>query len=185
MQGESNTPASLKLTLEKSKLLTSRLGQQDLQPIERGFDHILSQTHNLNSKSSSAVQDPSNVNIRAHYFLSKARANTQVFSDLETIQLGTASEHRQPIQDTDVEGYIAQERTRTVADTIHKCKQEIMDDNDRAFDQDIRASWRSLRSKLCQGYSTEDAKVDMGPANQPKPKVDFSRVGTNPLWGAQ
>ena len=39
-----------------------------------------------------------------HYFLSKGRVNTQVLMrDLDTIQLGATTEHRQPIQDTDVE----------------------------------------------------------------------------------
>lgn len=58
------TPISLKQTLEKSKLLTAKLRQNDLPPIERGLDQIDSQTHNLISKAAQG-EDQSNVDVRA------------------------------------------------------------------------------------------------------------------------
>ncbi|CDH48966.1 predicted protein [Lichtheimia corymbifera JMRC:FSU:9682] len=170
------TPISLKQTLEKSKLLTAKLRQNDLPPIERGLDQIDSQTHNLISKAAQG-DDQSNVDVRAHYFLSKGRVNTKVLMrDLDTINLGAATEHRQPIQDTDVEGYFVQERTRTIVDTIQEGKQETLDDIMGQFDLDVQTTWQDLRSKLCDGYSAEQAKADMASMNITKSKIDLSRV---------
>lgn len=58
------TPISLKQTLEKSKLLSAKLRQNDLPPIERGLDQIDSQTHNLITKAAQG-EDQSNVDVRA------------------------------------------------------------------------------------------------------------------------
>ena len=63
----------------------------------------------------------------SHYFLSKARVNTQVLlRDLGTIHLGAAPDHRQPIYDTDVEGYLGSERTQTIIDVISNGQQEVI-----------------------------------------------------------
>lgn len=56
-----------------------------------------------------------------HYFLSKGRVNTQVLMrDLGTIHLGAAPEHRQPIQDTDIE-------VKVVADINRMSVQDLGD----------------------------------------------------------
>lgn len=52
--------------------------------------------------------------------------NTQVLiKDLGTIHLGGLEEHRQPIQDMDVEGYLQQQRTETVMNIIEDGRQEV------------------------------------------------------------
>ncbi|KAI8149346.1 hypothetical protein BJV82DRAFT_573692 [Fennellomyces sp. T-0311] len=158
MAGETtnDSPASLKQILEQSKLIATKVQQFELPQIERGLDQIDAQTHNLNSKTSQG-QDQ-NVDIRAHYFLSKARVNTQVLlRDLGTIHLGAAPEHRQPIYDTDVEGYLARERTQTVIDVLADGQQEILEDIDHQFDQDLYGTWRGLREKMCSGYNLDEA----------------------------
>lgn len=44
-----------------------------------------------------------------------------------TIHLGGFEEHRQPIQDMDVEGYLEQRRTETVMKIIDNSRQEVND----------------------------------------------------------
>jgi hypothetical protein len=45
--------------------------------------------------------------------------------ELGTIHLGVPIEQRQPIQDTDVDGYFYQKRTQTIVDLIQSEKQEV------------------------------------------------------------
>jgi hypothetical protein len=52
--------------------------------------------------------------------------NTQVLiKELGTIHLGGLEEHRQPIQDMDIEGYIEQQRTETVMKVIEDGRREV------------------------------------------------------------
>lgn len=52
--------------------------------------------------------------------------NTQVLiKELGTIHLGGFEEHRQPIQDMDMEGYIQQQRTETIMEVIEDGRQEV------------------------------------------------------------
>ncbi|KAI9470466.1 hypothetical protein BDB00DRAFT_862582 [Zychaea mexicana] len=161
-------PASLKQILEQSKLITTKIQQYELPQIERGLDQIDSQTHNLTTKTTQN-EDQSNVDIRAHYFLSKARVNTQVLlRDLGTIHLGATPARRQPIYDTDVEGYLLRERTQTIIDVIADGKQEILDDIESLFDQDLHATWRGIRENMTAGYDAEMAQADITALNLSK-----------------
>lgn len=44
------------------------------------------------------------------------------------------------------------------------------------FDLDVQTTWQDLRSKLCDGYSADQAKADMASMNITKSKIDLSRV---------
>lgn len=58
--------------------------------------------------------------------MAQGGVNTQVLiKDLGTIHLGGLEEHRQPIQDMDVEGYLQQQRTETVMKVIEDGRQEV------------------------------------------------------------
>lgn len=59
--------------------------------------------------------------------MAQGGVNTQVLiKDLGTIHLGGLEEHRQPIQDMDVEGYLQQQRTETVMKVIEDGRQEVI-----------------------------------------------------------
>ncbi|KAG0194466.1 hypothetical protein DFQ28_010549 [Apophysomyces sp. BC1034] len=93
--------ASLKEILERSKLLTNQVLQQELPPIERGLEQIDIQSSKLTSKTTQHDDGGDN---KALYFLAQGGVNSQVLMrDLGTIHIGMQPEHRQPIQDTDVE----------------------------------------------------------------------------------
>ena len=62
----------------------------------------------------------------SHYFLAQGGVNTQVLiKDLGTIHLNGLDEHRQPVQDMDIEGYIEQQQTETVIRMIEDSRQEV------------------------------------------------------------
>lgn len=62
----------------------------------------------------------------SHYFLAQGGVNTQeLITDLGTIHLGGLEEHRQPIQDMDVDGYLEQQRTETVLKIIEAGRHEV------------------------------------------------------------
>lgn len=67
-----------------------------------------------------------NIYIYSHYFLAQGGVSTkELIKDLGTIHLGGLEEHRQPIQDMDVEGYLEQQRTETVIKIIEDGRQEV------------------------------------------------------------
>ncbi|KAI8339814.1 hypothetical protein BD560DRAFT_412464 [Blakeslea trispora] len=127
--------STLKQILARSKLTNNKILSQELPTIERGLDQIESQSKELSSKATS-TEEP--VDVRAHYFLAQGGVNTHVLmKELGTIHLGGHEEHRQPIQDTDVERYIEQQSTETVIRIIEDGRQEIMLESDRLFTNDL------------------------------------------------
>ncbi|ORZ22332.1 hypothetical protein BCR42DRAFT_405959 [Absidia repens] len=163
----------LKQILERSKLQASKVSQQDLPSIDRGLDQIDSQTKSLSGK---LTQKDDNVDIRAHYFLAQSGVNTQVLMrELGTIHLGVPIEQRQPIQDTDVDGYFHQKRTQTIIDLIQSEKQEIIQNLEKAFEEDLHTTWAQSRERICygilQGKSDTTSSTDIS-----KLKLDMTKV---------
>ncbi|KAI8092889.1 uncharacterized protein BX664DRAFT_96604 [Halteromyces radiatus] len=164
---------SLKQILERSKLQASKISQQDLPPIERGLEQIDSQTKKLSSKT---IQKDDNVDIRAHYFLAQSGVNTQVLMrELGTIHLGVPIEQRQPIQDTDVDGYFYQRRTHTIIDLIQSEKQEIIRDSETAFEQDLQSTWAKDQTTIYQSIMPTE-KPSAANMDISKLKLDLSKV---------
>lgn len=63
----------------------------------------------------------------SHYFLAQGGVNTQILiKELGTIHLGGLEEHRQPIQDTNVEGYLQQQNTETIMKIVQDGRQEVI-----------------------------------------------------------
>ncbi|GAA5809132.1 hypothetical protein MFLAVUS_011485 [Mucor flavus] len=164
-----NPPASLKQILERSKLTNSKILPQELPSIERGLDQIDSQSKKLSSKT--ATNDEGG-NVRAHYFLAQGGVNTQeLITDLGTIHLGGLEEHRQPIQDMDVEGYLEQQRTETVIKIIEAGRHEIVDSTKNSFDDTVDAYWKDLADNQLKVN-----QVDTSTLNLSKTKFDSTKV---------
>ncbi|KAI8638915.1 hypothetical protein BD408DRAFT_372665 [Parasitella parasitica] len=132
-------PASLKQILERSKLTNSKILPQELPSIDRGLNQINSQTQKLSAKTAASDEK---TDIRAHYFLAQGGVNTQILiKELGTIHLGGLEEHRQPIQDTNVEGYLQQQNTETVMQIVQDGRQEIISDTNDTFENNIDDFW--------------------------------------------
>ncbi|CAO3611466.1 unnamed protein product [Cunninghamella echinulata] len=127
--------------------------------MERGLEQINSQTKKLAKKTK---QQEDNVDVRAHYFLAQGGVNTQfLMRDLGTIHLGVPVEARQPIQDTDVDGYLYQKQVNT--------------GTKKSFKKDIDTESASVRnnifSGIMKGKSINSVNLDIT-----KQKLDMSKV---------
>ncbi|KAG2233937.1 hypothetical protein INT48_009750 [Thamnidium elegans] len=161
--------ASLKQILERSKLTNSKILPQELPSIERGLDQIDSQSKKLSSKTASNDEGG---NIRAHYFLAQGGVNTQeLITDLGTIHLGGLEEHRQPIQDMDVEGYLEQQRTETVLKIIEDGRHEIVDYTKDSFDNTVDAYWKDLTNNQLKVNQADTSTLNLS-----KAKFDTTKV---------
>ncbi|CAO3628189.1 unnamed protein product [Mucor fragilis] len=162
-------PASLKQILERSKLTNSKILPQELPSIERGLNQIDSQTQKLSAKTASSDEK---TDIRAHYFLAQGGVNTQVLiKELGTIHLGGLEEHRQPIQDTDVEGYLQQQSTETVMQIIQDGRQEVVSNMNATFEKDIDSFWSDFINNTVKVNPTQGSSFKLS-----KAKFDQSRV---------
>ncbi|KAI9021514.1 hypothetical protein CLU79DRAFT_197595 [Phycomyces nitens] len=120
--------------------------------------------------------------LASHYFLAQAGVNTQVLMrELGTIHLGEPTEHRQPIKDTDVEGYFKQKRTQTIVDLMESEKQEIIQDMDVAFDNEIRETWDDLRLRLCETEDQNGTSIDAASATMLKSKLNVLQTSRSQI----
>ncbi|KAI9352390.1 hypothetical protein BD770DRAFT_412655 [Pilaira anomala] len=166
---EEKPAASLKQILERSKLTNSKILPQELPAIERGLDQIDSQSKKISSKTASNEEGG---DVRAHYFLAQGGVSTkELIKDLGTIHLGGLEEHRQPIQDMDVEGYLEQQRTETVMKIIEDERQEILNYSEDNFNKDVDSYWTDLMQN-----ELKVNMVDTNGLNLSKAKFDATRV---------
>ncbi|KAG2171394.1 hypothetical protein INT43_009055 [Umbelopsis isabellina] len=114
---------SLKQIFEKSQLLTTHITNPELPPLDRGIDQIEHLSHDLvqNGDEKSAKID-----IRAHYFLAKGGVNAQAMArHLDAVKLTATFDLREPVRDTDVDGYLRLEHQRVVAHTVEAGRCEV------------------------------------------------------------
>ncbi|KAL0086726.1 hypothetical protein F4703DRAFT_1848331 [Phycomyces blakesleeanus] len=172
----SSQNSSLSQILERSRLLASQVNPQELAPLERGLSQIATQSQTLKANS---APSGNGLDIKAHYFLAQAGVNTQVLTrELGTIYLGEPTEYRQPIKDTDVEGYFKQKRTQTIVDLMESEKQEILQDMDNEFDSEIRETWDDIRVRLC-GTEGQDGTDTIDSASATMLKSRLNVLQTN------
>ncbi|KAG1460610.1 hypothetical protein G6F46_004742 [Rhizopus delemar] len=164
----------LKQILEKSKLLNNRILERELPSIERGLDQIDTQTKQLSSKT---VSSDEGKDVRAHYFLAQGGVDTQVLiKELGTIHLGPSTEHRQPILDTDIEGYLEKKHVQTVMDLIQDGREQIINNTNGMIKKDIDSTWSEINKELSLKI-TETKKINLS-----KAKFDQSRIISAGTW---
>ncbi|KAI8334536.1 hypothetical protein EDC96DRAFT_525451 [Choanephora cucurbitarum] len=163
--------SNLKQILARSKLTNNKILSQELPTIERGLSQIESQSKKLSSKAKS-TEEP--VDVRAHYFLAQGGVNTHVLmKELGTIHLGGLEEHRQPIQDTDVEKHIEQQSTETVIKIIEDGRQEIMLGSDKLFTNDLDSYWQATLINELNVSAFDRSSITLS-----KTKFDPTRVAS-------
>ncbi|CEP08472.1 hypothetical protein [Parasitella parasitica] len=161
-------PASLKQILERSKLTNSKIIQQELPAIKRGLNQINSQAQKLSAKT--AANDEK-TDIRAHYFLAQGGVNTQILiKEMGTIHLGGLEEHRQPIHDTNVEGYLQQQNTETVMKIVQDGRQEIIADTNDTFEKNVDEFWDQFITNTVKALPISTTHKST------KPKLNQSRI---------
>ncbi|KAI9301463.1 hypothetical protein BJ944DRAFT_4197 [Cunninghamella echinulata] len=114
--------------------------------------------------------------VRIHYFLAQGGVNTQfLMRDLGTIHLGVPVESRQPIQDTDVDGYLYQKQVHSIIDLVHDEKNQVNTGTKKSFKKDIDTESASVRnnifSGIMKGKSINSVNLDIT-----KQKLDMSKV---------
>lgn len=66
-----------------------------------------------------------------------------------------------------------------------KGNNQVLSDMENAYDQDLHATWRSLRAALCSGYDNEQAQADMTLLNPSRSKIDPNRIVSAGVWEAR
>ncbi|KAI9260812.1 hypothetical protein BY458DRAFT_516375 [Sporodiniella umbellata] len=178
----SNFDDTLKQILAKSHLVNNRVLEKKLPTIERGLDQIDTQSKLLSNKTNTdgKVEVSNEKDTRAHYFLAQGGVDTQaLIKELGTIHLGASTEHRQPIVDTDIEGYFQRKNTQTVMDLIQDGREQIVNDTAKAAKKDIDSVWTSMNVELSYKL-TETRKLNLSMA-----KFDPSRIVSAGVWQEQ
>ncbi|CAO3666665.1 unnamed protein product [Rhizopus stolonifer] len=170
---------SLKQILEKSKLTNHGILEGNLPTIERGLNQIDIQSKHFSEKNnepkSNSASDERDA--RVHYFLAQGGVDTQaLIKELGTIHLGASTEHRQPILDTDIEGYFEKKHTQTIMDLIQDGREQISNDTKGAVKKDIDSTWTNINIELSSKL-TETRKFNVSMA-----KIDPSRIVGTGVW---
>ncbi|KAI8876055.1 hypothetical protein K501DRAFT_262819 [Backusella circina FSU 941] len=174
----SDPTTSLKLLLERSKLLNKNIIHHELPEIERNLAQIGAQSDKLTSIGSTGNGE---VDTRAQYFLANSGVNTQVLiRELGTIHLGGTTDHRQPIQDTNIEDYLTQKRQEKILALVNEGRQKITNDTNDAFKSDVNDYWIDLRKQLTSSIKNSSSELENFDAT--KAKFDSSRVQSAGTW---
>ncbi|EIE91776.1 hypothetical protein RO3G_16487 [Rhizopus delemar RA 99-880] len=103
--------------------------------------------------------------------------DTQVLiKELGTIHLGPSTEHRQPILDTDIEGYLEKKHVQTVMDLIQDGREQIINNTNGMIKKDIDSTWSEINKELSLKI-TETKKINLS-----KAKFDQSRIISAGTW---
>ncbi|KAJ2957530.1 hypothetical protein NQZ79_g6749 [Umbelopsis isabellina] len=131
---------SLKQIFEKSQLLTTHITNPELPPLDRGIDQI---EHLSQDLVQNGDEKPAKIDIRAHYFLAKGGVNAQAMArHLDAVKLTSTFDLREPVRDTDVDGYLRLEHQRVVAHTVETGRCETAAVLERAYDKDLDEAWK-------------------------------------------
>ncbi|KAJ7051137.1 nucleoporin-interacting protein NIC96 [Mycena amicta] len=137
--------SELSALLTSSKNLTSHLSRPELPSINLSLDQIEAQSRRLVSRQPAA----SNETDRANYLLAQAHVDASALSS-SIAHLNTAATFSplQPLQDTDVAGYLRHAHEQNLISTIEEGRKETQEQFYRTLEERSRRDWEAKKKRV-------------------------------------
>ncbi|KIY66378.1 nucleoporin-interacting protein NIC96 [Cylindrobasidium torrendii FP15055 ss-10] len=131
--------------LAASKDLTSHLYKQELPSVTLSLDQIEAQSRRLVSRQPTTSNDTD----RANYMLAQARVDAPSLTD-SIAHLNTASTFSpfQPIQDTDVSGFLQHAHEQSLISTIEETRRETQEEFYRMLEDRTQREWELKKKRV-------------------------------------
>ncbi|KAJ7590534.1 nucleoporin-interacting protein NIC96 [Mycena floridula] len=137
--------SDLSALLASSRGLTSHLSRPELPSVNLSLDQIEAQSRRLVSRQPGSSNDAD----RANYLLAQARVDAPALSH-SIAQLNTSSTFTplQPLQDTDVAGYLRHAHEQTLISTIEEGRRETQEEFYRMLEERTRRDWEAKKKRV-------------------------------------
>ncbi|KAH9176433.1 nucleoporin-interacting protein NIC96 [Lactarius sanguifluus] len=137
--------SDLSSLLASSKALTSHLKLQDLPNVSLSLDQIEAQSRRLLPRQPGAPTDAG----RANYLLAQAHIDVPALAN-SIAHLNTSATFLplQPLQDTDISGYLRHAHEQNVISTIEEARRETQDEFYRVLEDRGRREWDARKKRV-------------------------------------
>ncbi|TFK99639.1 nucleoporin-interacting protein NIC96 [Pterulicium gracile] len=137
--------SNLASLLDSSKALTSHLSRPDLPSIQLSLEQIEAQSRRLVTKQHGVPNDTD----RANYLLAQAHVDVPALSN-SIAHLNTAATFAplQPLQDTDVAGYLRHAHEQNLISTIEEGRRATQEEFYRVLEERNRRDWEAKKRRV-------------------------------------
>ncbi|KAF8905156.1 nucleoporin-interacting protein NIC96 [Mucidula mucida] len=137
--------ADLSAVLTASKDLTSHLYRPDLPSVSLSLDQVEAQSRRLVSRQPGSSNDAD----RANYLLAQARVDASALSDsIAHLNTSTTFSPLQPLQDTDVTGFLRHAHEQTLISTIEEGRRDTQEEFYRMLEDRAERDWEAKKKRV-------------------------------------
>ncbi|KAH7926212.1 nucleoporin-interacting protein NIC96 [Leucogyrophana mollusca] len=151
--------SDLSSLVNSSRALNSHLSRPDLPSVNLTLDQIEAQSRRLVSRRPGASNDTD----RANYLLAQAHVDAPALANsIAHLNTSTTFSPLQPLQDTDVAGYLRHAHEQNLISTIEEGRKETQEDFYRLLEERSRKDWEAKKRRVFEelgGRATSDSKA--------------------------
>ncbi|KAJ2926873.1 hypothetical protein H1R20_g10202, partial [Candolleomyces eurysporus] len=137
--------ADLSALLTASKGLTSHLSRPDLPSVNLSLDQIEALSRRLVSRQPGSSTDAD----RANYLLAQAHVDVSALSNsIAHLNPSTTFSPLQPLQDTDVAGYLRVAHEQNLISTIEESRKETQEQFYRVLEERCQRDWETKKKRV-------------------------------------
>ncbi|KAG6831646.1 hypothetical protein H0H92_008723 [Tricholoma furcatifolium] len=131
--------------LTSSKSLTSHLSRPNLPSVHLSLDQVEAQSRRLVSRQPGVSTDTD----RANYLLAQAHVDASALSNsIAHLNTSTTFSPLQPLQDTDVAGYLRHAHEQNLISTIEEGRKETQEEFYRALEERSQRDWEAKKKRV-------------------------------------
>ncbi|KAG2748571.1 nucleoporin-interacting protein NIC96 [Suillus brevipes Sb2] len=151
--------SDLSSLLNSSRALNSHLSRPDLPSVNLSLDQIEAQSRRLVSRQPGASSDAD----RANYLLAQAHVDAPALANsIAHLNTSTTFSPLQPLQDTDVTGYLRHAHEQNLISTIEEGRRETQEHFYRLLEERSHKDWEAKKRRVFEelgGRATSDSKA--------------------------
>ncbi|KAG1777297.1 nucleoporin-interacting protein NIC96 [Suillus placidus] len=151
--------SDLSSLLNSSRALNSHLSRPDLPSVNLSLDQIEAQSRRLVSRQLGASSDAD----RANYLLAQAHVDAPALANsIAHLNTSTTFSPLQPLQDTDVAGYLRHAHEQNLISTIEEGRRETQEHFYRLLEERSHKDWEAKKRRVFEelgGRATSDSKA--------------------------
>ncbi|KAG6332408.1 hypothetical protein ID866_6679 [Astraeus odoratus] len=151
--------SDLSSLLNSSRTLNSHLSRPDLPSVNLSLDQIEAQSRRLVSRQHGATSDAD----RANYLLAQAHVDAPALANsIAHLNTSTTFSPLQPLQDTDVAGYLRHAHEQNLISTIEEGRRETQEDFYRLLEERSRKDWEAKKRRVFEELGGRSLTVTAG-----------------------
>ncbi|KAF9482410.1 nucleoporin-interacting protein NIC96 [Pholiota conissans] len=149
--------ADLSALLTSSKNLTSHLSRPDLPSVNLSLDQIEALSRRLVSRQPGTSTDTD----RANYLLAQAHVDASALSQsIAHLNTSTTFSPLQPLQDTDVAGYLRIAHEQNLISTIEEGRKETQEEFYRVLEERSQRDWEAKKKRVFEELGGRVSSTD-------------------------